>query len=150
MVGLVTSVVLVGAVPSLNASKMAFSSPGLASCPVSGSILANTTFSGTVKTFTGSLSRIFREKSTQMGLAALDPVSYFPKVLSSSNPTHTPVTYSGVKPMYQASCKLLVVPVFPALGRLSARARQPVPYLTTSWSKCVIIYEVSLSSTLSL
>ena len=51
--------------------------------------------------------------SSQIGSAAWAPVSFLPsETRLSSLPTHTPAVICGVKPMYQASVKSLVVPVF--------------------------------------
>ena len=57
------------------------------------------------------------------------PVTLFIGV-SSSLPTHTPQTQSGVKPTNQASRQFWLVPVLPAAGRPNA-ARVPVPSSTT-------------------
>ena len=55
--------------------------------------------------------------SSQIGSAARAPVSFLPSEMRlSSLPTQTPVVICGVKPMYQASVKSLVVPVFPRRG----------------------------------
>ena len=74
-----------------------------------------------------------------MGLAALEPVSPFPRDFSLSKPTQTPVVYLGVYPKNQASLRLFVVPVFPAAGLLRALTLHPVPDFTTLSRIFVII-----------
>src|SRR5439155_333471 len=78
-----------------------------------------------------------------IGAAACPPVSCLPSERSESKPTHTPARRSGVKPMNQASCVSLVVPVLPATGRPSSAALRPVPCCTTVCSMLVMTYAVA-------
>ena len=87
---------------------------------------------------TSSLASASPMKSTKIGAAALDPVSFSPRVRGLSKPTKTPTARSGENPTNQASKLSLVVPVLPASGRLSALARQPVPRCTTPSSSATI------------
>src|SRR6266702_6661226 len=48
-----------------------------------------------------------------------------------------------MKPINQASFMSLVVPVLPATGRPTARARWPVPLVTTLSIRLVMMYDIS-------
>ena len=78
------------------------------------------------------------QNSIQMGSAVRAPSWPRPRLsFFSSNPTQTPAASDGSKPMNQPSVKSLVVPVLPAIGRFSARARIAVPRSTTPRSRLV-------------
>ncbi len=83
-----------GPVPSLKHSRM----PCLVRllCPVFGSTRMNSIPSGTGKSLADLFLSIWVMKETQIGEAAREPVSSSPIDRSSSNPTQTPVIYSGV------------------------------------------------------
>ena len=51
----------------------------------------------------GLFAKTFCINCNQIGIAALEPVSFLPSGLSLSFPTHTPVTNSGVYPTNHAS-----------------------------------------------
>ena len=82
-------------------------------------------------------------KSLKIGAATEEPVSCppqgcLPSVLGVSNPTNTPNTRSGEKPMNQVSFESFVVPVLPASGLPIVLMRRPVPRCTTPSSMVTI------------
>ena len=87
----------------MNSSKCPSGSSELVSFPDLGLTLVNTVSSETGKLTTGVLANAPFMYSNQMGIAARDPVSFLPRGLPLSLPTHTPVSSLGVYPRNQAS-----------------------------------------------
>ena len=79
-----------------------------------------------------------RMKVAQMGRAARAPVSLSPRDWRLSYPTQTPQVTEGEKPRNHASVKLLVVPVLPPMGWLSAAAAAAVPSRVTARKSCIM------------
>ena len=73
------------------------------------------------------ISRMYED---QAGAASRPPCAFALILVGWSNPTHTAVTISGVKPTNHASENASVVPVLPAAGWSGIWARVPVPRMT--------------------